>query len=51
MKKVNTHHKLQLKLETVKALAERQLKDVAGGGAAVNPQVIHPTTTAQSYIC
>lgn len=50
MKKVNTHNKLQLKLETVKALPERDLKDVAGGGIRVN-QIIQPTTTAQSYIC
>ena len=51
MKKVNTHNKLQLKLETVKSLAARDLKDVAGGGVRVNPQIVHPTTTAQTYIC
>jgi hypothetical protein len=50
MKKSNTHNKLQLKLETVKTIPERDLKAVAGGGAA-NPQVVHPTSTVQSYIC
>jgi hypothetical protein len=48
MKKVNTHNKLQLKTETVKSLAARDLKEVAGG---VKPQIIQPTTTAQTYIC
>lgn len=48
MKKTKTHNKLQLKLETVKDLPAHNLKNVAGGA---NPQIIHPTTTAQTYIC
>ncbi|HET9625699.1 MAG TPA: hypothetical protein VFP84_30245 [Kofleriaceae bacterium] len=49
MKKLNTHNKLQLKLETVKALPDRDLKEVLGGA---NPQIVQPTTTVQrTFIC
>lgn len=50
MRKIKTHNKLQLKLETVKALSDHHLRDVAGGGPA-KPLVVHPTTTVQTYIC
>jgi hypothetical protein len=49
MKKLNTHNKLQLKRETVKALAERDLKNAGGGG---NPHLVQPTTTVQrTFVC
>lgn len=45
MKKTNTHTKLRLKLETVKALTARDLADILGGATTVGHGCAQPTTT------